>query len=612
MVRRAQQELDPFCSFVFKVKRGEVKEEGQEEVLQTLPKKVAAALKYYMETKAKSRTFEEFEIRRGKLYRKDVDALGYPRLCLVVPWRLRARVLTANHDAPTAAHGGLYKTYELLRRWYWWFGMHKDAKAWVKSCHCQQGKRRTIAGHGTAKHMGLVPTKYRPWERVVVDLIGPLPESHDGMNHVLVVVDAFSSETKLEPLRTRNSEDIANLLLKRVVLGESCPKSWQTDNAPELVSAAVAKLADIAGITPKHASAYEAHTQGRVEKRNWSVGMSLREMTRDDQRGWPAMLPWVEYANNSSVYSVTGMTPYFHKTGYDSISPSNAWREVGEESGEPVKQWSDRMRKAMVFAEMAHADAAKARKEAYDKDKKEHGIVDGDQVYVWIPRGNKLDMATMGPMVVKRFLDAETKRTAVLHPPGLPEETMTAHVDRLVKAHERPLHLTVIPSDLSDWIKEQPQAVQPAAQVPAQEERASQVEEPARGIQIPQHEIQGEPQVTKKQRSAELVARGEWKVERIVGHKDMEIKEKGKKKRKKGNQEPLQIRHYRVRFEGFGEKDDLWYSDDDLRGEGLLEMMEAYDQEQLLKEEERRQQLPSLPGDGVKRSARLAARVLGK
>jgi hypothetical protein len=194
----AEQAQDPFCHFVLKVKRGELpRREEQERLLKTLPNKVAAALRYYMETQAKSRDFEEFEVRKGKLYRKDKDNLGYPQLCLVVPWRLRARVLTANHDAPSAGHGGLYKTYGLLSKWYWWFGMYKDAKLWVKSCHCQMGKRRTVAGHGTAKHMGLVPTKYRPFERVVVDLIGPLPESRDRKRHVLVIVDAFSSETSL-------------------------------------------------------------------------------------------------------------------------------------------------------------------------------------------------------------------------------------------------------------------------------------------------------------------------------------------------------------------------------------------------------------------------------
>jgi hypothetical protein len=51
-----------------------------------------------------------------------------------VPLRLRARVLTANHDAAAAGHRGFDKTYEAMTRLYFWFGMYADTKAWVKSC----------------------------------------------------------------------------------------------------------------------------------------------------------------------------------------------------------------------------------------------------------------------------------------------------------------------------------------------------------------------------------------------------------------------------------------------------------------------------------------------
>ncbi len=92
----------------------------------------------------------------------DETQLNMPRLRLVVPLRLRARMLTASHDAAAAGHRGFDKTYEALQRLYFWFGMYADTKAWVKSCPaCAKGKRRTIAGHGTAQHQGLMPMKFR-------------------------------------------------------------------------------------------------------------------------------------------------------------------------------------------------------------------------------------------------------------------------------------------------------------------------------------------------------------------------------------------------------------------------------------------------------------------
>ncbi|MES2626245.1 MAG: hypothetical protein V4628_13255 [Pseudomonadota bacterium] len=70
---------------------------GQDAFLETMPPKVRKALKQYMDVE-KSREFSDFEIRSEKLFFVDTNRLKNPRLWLVVPMRLRARVLTTNHD----------------------------------------------------------------------------------------------------------------------------------------------------------------------------------------------------------------------------------------------------------------------------------------------------------------------------------------------------------------------------------------------------------------------------------------------------------------------------------------------------------------------------------
>ncbi len=572
----AEQAVDPACQFIMMIKRNEFRDEAEQDAfLKTMPAKTAKALKHHMDV-AKSREFGEFEIRSGKLFLVDVNRLKNPRLRLVLPARLRARVLTANHDAASAGHGGFDKTYTTLSRLYFWFGMYADAKEWIKSCPaCAKGKRRTIAGHGTARHQGLMPMKFKPYERVVMDLIGPLPESRDGMKHILVIVDAYSSETRLEPIKSRNSEDIANILLKRVVLSDGCPLSWQSDRAPELLKGAVEKLAQIAGIEPKACSAYQAHVEGRVERRNWLVATMLREMCKDDVQGWPAHLMYIEFAINTTPYSVTGQTPYFHKTGYDVISPGNAWREIGEGSGEPVETWSKRVTTATQFAELAHASAAELRKERYDKGKQPHGIEENDEVYMWIAREHKLQQSAMGPMVVKRFLDPVTKRSAVVHPPGQPEETVVVHVDRLIKVHERPADLVRISPDLSDWIEKQGEKAK-----------------------VPQQEMDGAPQVTVKQRPEKDKQEEVWEIDRIVAR----VEDKNESRR------------YRVHYTGYDDpKDDRWYDEDQLRAMGreTANMLDTFDAE----EDKRKLQgniAPREDGAGTRKSTRVRSRVTFK
>ena len=99
---------------------------------------------------------------------------------------------------------------------------------------------------------------------------------------------------------------------------------------------------------------------------------------------------------------------------------------------------------------------------------------------------------------------------------------MTVHVDRLVKAQERPIDLQVIPSDLTSWIP------------PQGEDTGSGLTE----------EMMEEPQVTRKQRSADDRAKNQWSIDKII---DSKVPKKGQRK-------------YEVRFTGYTDpKDDLWH-----------------------------------------------------
>ena len=565
-----EQKRDPVCSYLFKLKSGEFEDEAAKKAfLDGMPKKDAQALRQHGR-KAGNMDFNDFTLRGGAVYFVGENRLGRPRLRVVVPWALRARVLTANHDAPAAGHRGFQKTYEALTRDFFWFGMCSDTKAWVASCKpCGAGKRRTIAGHGTAQHQGLVPMHFPPYRRAAIDLIGPIIESREGHEYILVIKDVHSNETKLEALKSRNSEDIANLLLKRVVLSEGCPLEWQTDNAPELTKSAVAKLAKLAGITPKTGLAYEAHVNGAVEKQNWWIMTILRELCKDDLRGWPEKLPWAEFTINSSVYATTGQTPYFHKTGYDPINPQNVWRALDEEVGELATEWTKRMCTSFRFSELAHAQAADRRKEQYDAGKREHGLEPGDKVFLWIQRENKMQHSTIGPLLLKRFLDPQTKRSAVVHPVGVPNEEIVVHVDRLYKHNERPEHLSNIPTDVTDWMQAQ--------------------------NELSQAEMDGLPQVTQLQRGVAQEQQEVWDIDAIVDRRENRAGD----------------REYFVKFTGYGEEDNLWYTEQDLRamGQETIRMLDEFDETR--DQEEHQRMLAAKPGQGVRRSTRRGGRLKG-
>ena len=51
-----------------------------------------------------------------------------------VPNQLRLLVIKLNHDAPTAGHLGVDKTYDILKRNFYWNNMRQDVESFIRSC----------------------------------------------------------------------------------------------------------------------------------------------------------------------------------------------------------------------------------------------------------------------------------------------------------------------------------------------------------------------------------------------------------------------------------------------------------------------------------------------
>jgi hypothetical protein len=99
--------------------------------------------------------------------------------------QLRQEIIREHHDDRAAGHLR-YKTQELITRNYWWLMISRDVKSYVDGCEvCQRTKVIHELSHAPL-HPHSIPTT--PWEKISVDLVGPLPVSN-GHDMIMVVVD---------------------------------------------------------------------------------------------------------------------------------------------------------------------------------------------------------------------------------------------------------------------------------------------------------------------------------------------------------------------------------------------------------------------------------------
>lgn len=105
---------------------------------------------------------------------------------IVVPEKLRARVLYLAHYPKTSGHPGGTRLFSTLRREFYRPSMALDCYSAVRSCTACAKERI-----GLRKHKSYLKTfmATAPLEYVAIDILGPLKKTKEGNEYLLVISD---------------------------------------------------------------------------------------------------------------------------------------------------------------------------------------------------------------------------------------------------------------------------------------------------------------------------------------------------------------------------------------------------------------------------------------
>jgi hypothetical protein len=123
------------------------------------------------------------------------DELRYKgHLYLSKQSKLKSTVLSELHATPTAGHSRFTKTYDRVKRSFFWDGMKQDIRNFVAECDvCQRNKGETVKSLGTLQPLPIPPTI---WKDISMDFITGLPKSGN-KSVIMVVVDRLSKYAHL-------------------------------------------------------------------------------------------------------------------------------------------------------------------------------------------------------------------------------------------------------------------------------------------------------------------------------------------------------------------------------------------------------------------------------
>lgn len=331
---------------------------------------------------------------------------------IVVPAPFQTKVLSLAHDIPWSGHLGVTKTYDRLLRHFFWPGMKRDVARYCRTCStCQVvGKPNQVISPAP---LCPIPVMGEPFEKVIIDCVGPLPRTKSGNQFLLTIMCTATRYPEAIPMRKITSKAIVKALIKYFSTF-GFPKIVQTDQGTNFTSKLFGSVLKSLSVSHQMSSAYHPESQGALERWHQTLKAMLRKYCMDTGKDWDEGVPYVLFAIRETVQESLGFSPAELIFGHTVRGPLKVLKEqlmaddsVGSSTNvlDYVSQVRERLHDACAVARENLSSTQKKMKRHFDVKSVFRSFQPGDQVLVLLPvPGSCLSSSFSGPYVVDRKL----------------------------------------------------------------------------------------------------------------------------------------------------------------------------------------------------------------
>lgn len=143
--------------------------------------------------------------------------------------------------------------------------MDRQVELSIQNCRiCQMADK---SAKTAATPLQPVPLPERPWEKLAVDIVGPLQRAPHDCRYAITLIDYFSKWPEVQFCSEVSSRTVINFLLS-VFSREGYPDVIVCDNGPQFASAEFTKFLNDRAIRLVHSSIYYPQANGLVERFN--------------------------------------------------------------------------------------------------------------------------------------------------------------------------------------------------------------------------------------------------------------------------------------------------------------------------------------------------------
>lgn len=320
-------------------------------------------------------------------------------------------ILKLHHDSSLGAHFGVNKTLAKIRQYYTWAGMDKDVKDYIKKCHiCQKFKAQGT----TRAPMVIVSTAKNSFDRISIDIVGPLTVTDRYNKFILTVQDDLTKFVFVLPLPNQETDTVARALVEKVFLVFGSPNGILSDQGTNFMSKLFASICKFFRSHHVHSSVYHPESNGSIEKYHYVLKNYLRAFTNKHQTDWDLWCKFAAFCYNTTPHTSTKVSPFELVFGRKANIPSVITKkpEILYNYDNYLLELKYKLQHANKIA-VENLRLSKTRsKEYYDRSAKETSYNVGDSVLI------KANHSKIGHALFEKWT-GPFKVTSVVSPQGI-------------------------------------------------------------------------------------------------------------------------------------------------------------------------------------------------
>jgi len=315
------------------------------------------------------------------------------------------------HTSAYGGHLGRTKTLQKVSEKFYHPELRKTIIKLVKECDtCKTSKSPNKVYFGP-----LVTTEPKNiFDKVFLDLMGPLPRTKNGMNSILLVVEELSKFVWLIPLRNMTTKSVVEKLESVIFTHFGNPKMVISDNGSCFKSYEFKEYLFKRGILHHKLTYYQARSN-KAERYFKNLKAQLKCYFSQKQDSWNVDLNYLEMSLNNSYNEAIQDVPFglmFNRKDNDLLC--NLWKvdDIIQDTL-PKEEFSERLKKAI--SSLKSQNIRNSKNKVYCEGEK-HPFSENDKVFVKTHSlsnkankfSSKLGARFVGPFIIKFFVNPVT------------------------------------------------------------------------------------------------------------------------------------------------------------------------------------------------------------